>query len=451
MENTERYTLLKLAVPIAFEAFFQMLFGFTDTYVLSSYSDSAVAAAGYINQFLGIVLLIFRVAASGTSILLAQSIGAQDKGRQDAIGSAAFWLSICLGIGSFLLIFLLRRPIISLLILNRQLQKPGLDYLEMMSFGLFFQSVFAVFTSLFRSYGKAAYTSAIAIIANLFNVIGDLLVVGGYFHIFGTIKDVALVTVIANSTAALVTFILLISSKNLLTGTEGTEMHKRKRIWDKPNKKACREIIALGIPAAGESCSYKCSQMVVTMIIGLLGTRELTAKIYAMNFSYLLVLLPNAIATAAGIMVGVCLGAGKRKEAQETSFACIRKGAVAIAVLDVFFLFTARRWLMLFTRDPLVLSLSYLVLVMDMVTMFAKNGNLTLGNALRAAGDVRYPVVISVLSMWGIGTALAWFFGVVLGLGLPGIFAAFFLDEMVRVLLLLRRWKGCCACCCERT
>lgn len=318
MENTERYTLLKLAVPIAFEAFFQMLFGFTDTYVLSSYSDLAVAAAGYVNQFLGIVLLIFRVAASGTSILLTQSIGAQDKGQQDAIGSAAFWLSICLGIGSFLLIFLLRRPIINLLILNRELQKSGLDYLEMMSFGLFFQSVFAVFTSLFRSYGKAAYASAIAIIANLLNVIGDLLVVGGHFHFFGTMKDVALVTVIANSTAVLVTFILLISSKNLLTGMEGTGMHKRKRIWDKPDKKACREIIALG-------------------------------------------------------------------------------------------------------------------------------------NALRAAGDVRYPVVISVLSMWGIGTALAWFFGVGLGLGLPGIFAAFFLDEMVRALLLLRRWKGCCTCCCERT
>ena len=113
--------------------------------------------------------------------------------------------------------------------------------------------------------------------------------------------------------------------------------------------------------------------------------------------------------------------------------------------MDIFFLLTARQWLKLFTHDPQVLSLSYLVLLIDMITMFAKNGNLTLGNSLRAAGDVRYPVIISVLSMWGIGTAFAWFLGIYLGLGLTGIFAAFFLDEVLRVFLLLRRWKNCCA------
>ena len=67
---------------------------------------------------------------------------------------------------------------------------------------------------------------------------------------------------------------------------------------------------------------------------------------------------------------------------------------------------------------------------------------ITLGNSLRAAGDVRYPVIISIFSMWGIGTALAWFFAIPLNLGLPGIFAAFFLDEVVRVFLLWRRWKN---------
>ena len=75
-----------------------------------------------------------------------------------------------------------------------------------------------------------------------------------------------------------------------------------------------------------------------------------------------------------------------------------------------------------------------------MCTMFLRNLNLTLGNALRAAGDVRFPVVISVFSMWLIGTGLAWLLGVRLGLQLAGIFFAFFLDEGLRSLLLLRRW-----------
>lgn len=138
MEESRSYSLWSLAIPIAFEAFFQMLFGFTDTYVLSRYSDLAVAAAGYVNQFLSIILLIFRVAALGTSILLAQSIGAQNKKRQASICTAAFWLSIWLGVLSFLLVFFFRNPVIRLLILNQALHEPGKDYLEIMSLGLFF-------------------------------------------------------------------------------------------------------------------------------------------------------------------------------------------------------------------------------------------------------------------------------------------------------------------------
>lgn len=426
-KGKKTYYLWGLAIPIAFESFFQMLFGFADTYVLSQYADQAVAAAGYVNQFLSIVLLLFRVVASGTSILLAQSIGAQDDKKQREICRAGFWMSVVLGVGSFLMIFGFKGQIIRLLGMDRSLWEQGEAYLEIMSLGLFFQSVFAVFTSFFRSYGKAVYTSAASVMANILNVVGDLLVVSGYLHIFGTVKDVALVTAAANAAAATVIFAVLVRKD-------------RGRMLQKPETEALKEIVKLGIPAAGESCSYKCSQMAVTMMIGFLGTEALTAKIYAMNFSYMLVLLPNSIAIAAGIMVGVHAGAHRLDEARHTSFVCIRKGAAAITALDLIILIWGHQFLGIFTNNQDMIRLAYMVLLLDMVTMFAKNCNLTFGNSLRAVGDVRYPVEISVLSMWGIGTGMAWVFGIFLGWGLPGIFAAFLLDEVLRSFLLWRRW-----------
>ena len=65
--------------------------------------------------------------------------------------------------------------------------------------------------------------------------------------------------------------------------------------------------------------------------------------------------------------------------------------------------------------------MAYMILMIDMVTMFAKNANLTFGNSLRAEGDVNYPVIISVISMWGIGTGLAWVLGYALEFGMAGI------------------------------
>lgn len=425
-ENT--YQVWLLAIPIAFESFFQMLFGFADTYVLGQYADQAVAAVGYVNQFLSIVLLIFRVVSAGTSILLAQAIGANDDEKQKSVCGAAFWLVAALGLTSFFVTFSLKGNIIYFLRMDRTLWKPAIEYLEIMSYGLFFQALFAIFTSIFRSYGRAVFTSAVSVVANIWNIIGDILVVNGYLHIWGTVKDVALVTVSANAVAAVaVLAMFLITDKD--------------KIIQKPKQSDLKDILRLGIPAAGESCSYKCSQMAVTMVIGLLGTEALTAKIYAMNFSFMLSLLPNSIAIAAGIIVGVHIGASEPEAAKQVSFSCIRKGTVAVAALGMVFFLFGSKFLGIFTDNESILQMAYTVLLMDIVTMFAKNANLTFGNSLRAEGDVNYPVIISVVSMWGIGTGLAWVLGCVLEFGLTGIFAAFLIDEALRSFLLWRRWN----------
>ena len=146
--------------------------------------------------------------------------------------------------------------------------------------------------------------------ANRGNIIGDILVVNGYLYVWGTVKDVALVTVGANAAASVAVFAVL-------------WITDRDKVMQKPKQWDLKEILRLGIPAA----------------------------------------------------------------------------------------------------------------------MFAKNANLTFGNSLRAAGDVVYPVVISVMSMWGIGTGLAWVLGCVLDFGLVGIFAAFLIDETLRSFLLWHRWN----------
>lgn len=67
------------------------------------------------------------------------------------------------GTASFFLTFLLKEQIVFWLQMDRILWKPAIEYLGVMSYGLFFQALFAIFTSIFRSYGKAAFTSAISV------------------------------------------------------------------------------------------------------------------------------------------------------------------------------------------------------------------------------------------------------------------------------------------------
>ena len=67
--------------------------------------------------------------------------------------------------------------------------------------------------------------------------------------------------------------------------------------------------------------------------------------------------------------------------------------------------------------------------------------NIVLVRNLQAVGDVKYPVLLGVCSQWAVGVGLAYLLGVQLGWGLAGIWAAFALDENLRGILFVLRWK----------
>ena len=65
-----------------------------------------------------------------------------------------------------------------------------------------------------------------------------------------------------------------------------------------------------------------------------------------------------------------------------------------------------------------------------------------LPNALRAAGDVKYTMVIGMLSMWIFRVGSSYLLGGMLGYGVYGVWLAMFLDWFVRVICLLIRYHG---------
>jgi Na+-driven multidrug efflux pump len=96
----------------------------------------------------------------------------------------------------------------------------------------------------------------------------------------------------------------------------------------------------------------------------------------------------------------------------------------------------------LFSDDPGILALASTVLLVAVVHEPGRNFNTVFVPALKGAGDVRFPVAVGMLSMWGIGVAGAWLLGIRLHWGLAGIWVAMAVDEWVRGLVMLRRWRS---------
>ena len=96
----------------------------------------------------------------------------------------------------------------------------------------------------------------------------------------------------------------------------------------------------------------------------------------------------------------------------------------------------------IFTAEEAIISLGALVFMIDAFLEPGRTFNIVLISGLRGAGDVQFPVVMAVLSMWSVNIGLGYYLGVVLGYGLPGIWAAMLVDEWIRGLAMLWRWRS---------
>jgi Na+-driven multidrug efflux pump len=97
----------------------------------------------------------------------------------------------------------------------------------------------------------------------------------------------------------------------------------------------------------------------------------------------------------------------------------------------------------LFTADPHITQAAVTLLWLTVLLEPGRTFNLVVINALRAAGDARYPVQVGAASMGVVLAGGSWLLGsdAGLGWGLPGVWLAYAADEWLRGLLMWRRWQ----------
>jgi len=273
----------------------------------------------------------------------------------------------------------------------------------------------------------------VTIVMNIFNVIGNFFVIFGPFGF-----PVLGVAGVAYSTAIsrLLGFIALIFL--LIKRSQGQLDYKSLFRYRKEHLK---KILQIGVPSAGEQLSYNASQMVITYFVAQLGTIAITTKVYAQNIMMFIFLFSIAIGQGTQIMIGHMIGAGKQDEAYERGLKSLRISLiVSLGMAGLVFVF-AKPLLGIFTDDLSIIKLGALLLFMTIILEPGRAFNLVMINSLRAAGDVKFPVYIGIIVMWGVGVTTAWFFAIYLGLGLTGIWISFICDEWLRGIFMLRRWK----------
>ncbi|UTR15409.1 MATE family efflux transporter [Salipaludibacillus sp. LMS25] len=429
-----KLTLFALTWPIFIEILLHMLMGNADTLMLSQYDDNSVAAVGVSNQILSVIIVMFGFVATGTTILIAQNLGANNNKAASQIAVVSIWVNILFGLLLSIVLIIFGRPILAIMNLPDELMGTALIYLHIVGGFSFIQALIMTLSAIIKSHGFTKDAMYVTIGMNLLNVIGN------YLFIFGALGAPELgATGVAISTAfsrTLGTIILFVMLFRRVRGELPWSF-----IFRKFPKKELKDLLKIGIPSAGEQLSYNTSQMVITYFIASMGTSALTTRVYTLNIMMFAFLFSIAIGQGTQILVGYLIGERKHEEAYRRGLRSLWIGISVSTFAAILFAVFSHPLLNIFTDNPDIIQLGSLLLIMTIFLEPGRAFNLILINSLRAAGDVTFPVFIGVLSMWGIAVTISYTAGIWLGFGLIGVWVAMICDEWLRGLLMLRRWK----------
>ncbi len=428
----KKMTTLAITLPLFIETMLRTLLMNVDTVMLSRYSDKAVAAVGTIQQFGFFVMVIYLTASTGASILIAQYLGAKKTSEASKTAQAALISNLMIGVLLSIILYIASPFIVKSLGLEYEVELYALQYFKIyVSFSIF-QAISLVFASIVRSYGYSYIPLYVNFGANIINVIGNYLFIFGAFGFpqLG-VQGVAISTVFSQAIGAIVMAIIVSRIPEIRMFTKSKISSLFSYIKD---------ILKIGIPSAGEFLSYNMAQIVILYFVSDLGTASLASYSYAINFTRFSYMLTISLGHATQILVGYNVGAGKKDEAFKICLKNLKWGIISSFILIGVIAIFRYQIIGFLTSDSEITKITSTLLLLAVIHEIARPVNIIVIGALRGAGDVRYPVYIGMLMMWGISVTLAYFLGIHLGWAMAGIWLARLTEEWLRGGVILKRW-----------
>ncbi|MBB3110117.1 putative MATE family efflux protein [Paenibacillus phyllosphaerae] len=433
-QSVRNLSLFGLTWPIFIELLLQMVMGNADTLMLSYYSDNAVASVGVANRIIYILILIYGVIATGASVLVAKALGAKEDRRASEIAVVSIGANLVIGLALSGTMYVTGDQLLRVMGLPEELLREAMQYIVIVGGFSFFPAVALTISAVLRCHGFAKDVMLVTIGMNIVDVIGNYLFIFGPFGIpvlgvFG----VAMTTTISKAMGLvfLVAFLLRRVENPL-------PFHTLIRFpFDH-----LRQLLKIGVPSACELLSYHTSQLAITYIAAFLGTQALTTKVYTENLMMFIYLFSMAISQGTQILIGHQSGANQFQQVYERCIVSTRISfAISLGMGVILYLFSPRL-LTIFTDDASIIHTGSLLLLMTILLEPGRSINLVILGALRALGDIQYALYLGIISMWGISVALSYLLAITLDLGLLGIWISYVIDEWLRGLVLLKRWRA---------
>lgn len=266
-------TVFKMSLPIFVELLLQLLVGNIDQFMLSHYSEGAVAAVGNGNQIINIVIIFLNVMSVSTTILVSRYIGAKNKKKISEVCSVSVTVIIAISVFISTIILAFSTPLLNMLNVPQEIMADASSYLNIICGFIIIQGLYLTIASALRSYTLMKDVMIASIIMNVINVIGNAILINGLLGMprLG-VKGAAISTNISKLIGLSVLIFIFIKKTDAKIGLEYLRPFPKKTL---------KKLLYIGLPSGGEEMAYSMSQVVILMFINLFGTTVIATKVYA--------------------------------------------------------------------------------------------------------------------------------------------------------------------------
>jgi Na+-driven multidrug efflux pump len=200
-------------------------------------------------------------------------------------------------------------------------------------------------------------------------------------------------------------------------------------------------VIAIGVPTTIENFGWTFGFIVSVRVASQLGEAALATHAYVFQIVMAVIIASVSIGLAAEILIGRLIGAGEFARADALARKSLKIGMISALIFALIAALLSNHLIGLFTSDPKIIASGMTLLWLGLLIEPGRAVNIIMNDALRAAGDARYPALAGLPSQLFVLGAGSWWLGTHLGLGLIGVWLIYALDEWIRGTINWLRWQ----------
>ena len=406
--------------------------GMIDTMMVSNVGSEALSGVSLVDSVNNLIVQLFSAMATGAAIICSHYIGMKDeKGANKAARQVVLSVTV-IALVITVLGLAFKRPLLGAIFgkVDDGVMNNALRYFLFTALSYPFLALFSAGSAIFRSCGNSKYPMTVSVISNVINIIGNYILI---FVFDMGVSGAAISTLVSRIICMVAVFIALAKPKQEIVVSNYASI--------RPEWGLIKSILAIGIPSGIENSMFQFGKLAIQSTVSTMGTAAIAAQAMTNILENVNGIFGIGVGMCLMTVVGQCMGAGRKDEAK---YYIVKLCGIAevgiIASCLLVYAFTKPVTMLAGMESESAALCMEMVAAITIAKPLVWVGSFVPAYGLRAAGDVKFSMTTSIITMWGCRVALCIFLVKAFGMGPMAVWYGMFADWTLRSIIFISRY-----------